>query len=80
VAKSVERRLIFLIFIFLSALAVRLYAGYWLEVINTDSTIYLYQAFAVSKGLLKEAKSCGYPFVSIYPIFISFFISLSLTG
>jgi len=73
VAKSVERRLIFLIFIFLSALAVRLYAGYWLEVINTDSTIYLYQAFAVSKGLLKEAKSCGYPFVSIYPIFISFF-------
>jgi len=67
------RKVLFIVSIFIFALLVRLYAAHRLEVINTDSTIYLYQAYAVSKGMWQEAKSCGYPFVSIYPLFVSLF-------
>jgi 4-amino-4-deoxy-L-arabinose transferase-like glycosyltransferase len=62
--------------ILLLGLLARLYAFSHTYVINPDGVYYLYQAKALLYKMPDKASSCGFPFISLYPVLIMLFYKI----
>lgn len=57
--------------IFLVAIALRIFALNFTFIVNLDGPMYIQQAKLIDLGRFRELTSCGFKFVSLYPILIA---------